>query len=405
MKRMLLSLLYTVYVLSAVGCSNKNISQNTYVSEPPMPSHSQLELKPMALPSAVPELIETVTVYNASTWNDFARSYNSEREKYADSVTVEITSYMDFQNTAFVPLRDGFSGRIVAYVPKLSPERLDSFKRYPVPYEEGGIFRNIHSIDNIEGKAASSLFGSTDDLSLENISFVNIVLDNVDCLLTENTSDLKLSNVKISNCILYNARAIAAVSAENFSADGLLVNQSILRGLDFSMAGLVVDVSGNASFKDIHMYRSSFMLCPDTGSSWFWSAGISLLAYDIEGAASFENIEFYACTAEGLYIQALANSVGILSECSDISLDLCTFMNYKKHTQLEFCVIISGVYTESYQQFMEHPVIEENISLTNSIFTSGYSAEDYAKRGYNIENCLFTRSDTGQSTDTRHELS
>lgn len=386
MKKIILLLLCAVFVTLFATCSEaeKIAHENTPESNISTPETPKETSQPPAEP------IETVEIHSARMWNEFARSYNSERENYADYVTVEITLELDFENVDFVPLADGFSGKITAGEPALTDEQrtqwIEERKKWPLDYR--GTFMNISSIEDVNGERASSLFGSVDELELENVSFAFIYLGDVKCLVAENAGALELNNVRVQNCTLPDGRAIAAVNTKNISIDGFIAESCMLTGYEY-MAGLVCFVAEEAAFKDVILCRCSFTLSPDNGGSGLWSAGIGLLAKSVNGIASFESIDVYGCDSTGLYTHALTGSAGNVSKCSDITLDFCTFMNYRP-MESEFNSGIIGFCGEN--RFMETPVLEENVSITNCNIGGEYVKEDFTARGYRVENCIFTSS-------------
>ena len=165
----------------------------------------------------------------------------------------------------------------------------------------------------------------------------------------------------------------------------------MLTGYEY-MGGIVCFVSGDAHFKDIFLCRCSFTLSPDNGGSGLWSSGVGLLSKSVSGTASFENIDIYGCNSTGLYTDALTNSIGEASKCSDISLDFCTFINYRPMTS-EYRSGIIGRCGET--ALMDMPVFEEKVSITNCNIGGEFVEADFENREYNVENCIFTSNKEG----------
>lgn len=384
MNKILLLILSTVFLIVFTACSGSTEVESYSADEPII---STPELVPEEMPQPAVEPIESVEINSAKMWNEFAESFSGEREKYADYVTVKITRELDFENIDFLPLADGFSGKITATDVDLGEEKrqlwINERKKWPLGYR--GTFMNISSIKNIDGKKANSLFGSAGELELENVSFAFIYLSDIKCLFAENVDTLKLHNVRVQNCTLPDGRSLAAVNVGTIYAECFIAESCSLTGYEY-MGGIACFVSGDAKFKDIFLCRCSFTLSPDNGGSGLWSSGIGLAAKSVNGTASFENIDIYGCNSTGLYTDALVNSVGAVSKCSDVTLDFCTFMNYRPMGSGYSSGIISSC---GEVKLMDSPIFEENISITNSNIGGEYTKADFENRGYLIDNCIF----------------
>lgn len=395
MKKLFLFLLCAACIIMLASCAVPNDAgeerdtEHQIASQVPEPTESPATT---AEPESVGEPIESIEIYSAKMWNEFSRLYNDEREKYADFVTVEIMLPLDFTDIAFVPLTGGFSGKITTGESELSEmeiaeqhkEWIENRKIWPQDYN--GTFINITDLEEVNGKAPNSLFGSVGELELVNVSFALIYLDEAECLLAESADSLRLRNVSVQNCLLPHGRCILAENAGAVSVEMFTAESCFLTGYEY-MAGLVPSVSGDAEFKDIFICRSSFILSPDNGGSGLWSAGIGVLAKQIGGTASFENIDLYACTTNGLHTNALTGSAGNVSKCSNISMDHCTFINYRPMTSAFNSGLISSC---GEVELMEMPIFEENVSMTNCNIGGEYTADDFIARGYRVENCIFT---------------
>ena len=77
------------------ACSDSAEVETDTTGEPAT-STPEPVLKETAQPYAEP--IESIEIHSAKMWNEFAESYNSEREKYADYITVNIIGELDFEN-------------------------------------------------------------------------------------------------------------------------------------------------------------------------------------------------------------------------------------------------------------------------------------------------------------------
>lgn len=387
MKKIFLFILCIVVLNMFTACSDSAEVETDTTGEPAT-STPEPVLKETAQPYAEP--IESIEIHSAKMWNEFAESYNSEREKYADYITVKTIGELDFENIDFVPLADGFSGKITATDPELGEaERqlwINERKKWPLDYK--GTFMNISRIKDIDGNKTNSLFGSVGELELENVSFAFVYLDDIKCLFAENADSLKLYNVRVQNCTLSDGRSIAAINAGTISAEYFIAESCMLTGYEY-MGGIACFVSGDALFKDVFLNRCSFTLSPDNSGSGLWSAGIGLLAKSVSGTASFENIDVYGCNSTGLYTDALSNSVGAVSKCDGIALDFCTFMNYRPMGSGYSSGLISSC---GETKLMDLPAFEENISITNSNIGGEYTEADFEKRGYLVENCIFASS-------------
>ena len=287
-------------------------------------------------------------------------------------------------------IADGFSGKITAVEPVLGEEErklwINERKKWPLDYK--GNFMNISRIKDIDGKKAASLFGSVGELELENVSFACVYLSDIKCMFVENADSLKLYNVRVQNCALPVGRSIAAINVGDISVEQFVAESCVLTGYEY-MGGITCFVSGDAKFKDVFLCRCSLTLSPDNGGSGLWSSGIGLLAKSVNGAASFENIDIYGCNSTGLYTDALVNSVGAISICRDVSLDVCTFMNYRPMGSGYSSGLISSC---GETKLMDLPAFEEKISITNSNIGGEYTEADFEKRGYLVENCIFVSS-------------
>lgn len=387
MKKILLLLICLACLITFAACSYRGEAapENTGDHTVSAPSPTAEEAQRSSA-----EAVDIIEVYSARMWNEFAESYNGERERYADHVTVKIIGELDFDNMDFIPLADGFSGKISAADPVLEEEewRLWISERKKWPLDHKGTFINISSVKDADGKKATCLFGDADELELENVSFAFVRLSEIKCLFTENADSLKLRNVRVQNCALQDGRSIAAVNVGNISAERFIAESCMLTGYEY-MGGIVCFVSDEAQFKDIFLCRCSFVLSPDNGGSGLWSAGIGLLAKSVNGTASFEDIDIYGCSSSGLYTDALANSVGEVSKCSGIALDFCTFMNYRPMGS----GYNSGMLGSCGElKLMDLPAFEENISVTNCNIGGEYTEADFEDRGYFVENCVFVSS-------------
>jgi len=387
MKKILLLILCAACLVAITACSG--MEESVPESTPDYTSPVQTQT-PTETPESPAEPADIVEIHSAKMWNEFAESYNSEREKYADYVTVKITGELNFENIDFITLADGFSGKITAVDLELEGEKrqlwIEEHKKWPLDYK--GTFVNISRIKDTGGNKATSLFGSAGELELENVSFAFVYLDDIKCLFAENADTLRLHNVRVQNCTLPDGRSIAAINVGNISVEQFIAESCALSGYEY-MGGIACFVSEDAKFKDVFLCRCSFTLSPDNGGSGLWSAGIGLLAKSVNGTASFENIDIYSCNSTGLYTDALANSVGAVSKCSDITLDFCTFMNYRP---MGFGYS-SGLFSSCGEiKLMDLPVFEENISITNSNIGGEYTEVDFEKRGYLVKNCIFVSS-------------
>jgi len=301
---------------------------------------------------------------------------------------VKIMGKLDFKNIDFVPLADGFSGKIVAEEPVISEEERNGWiaERKKWPLDHNGVFVNISRLETVNVSVRTSLFGNAAELELDGIGFANIYLDDAKCLMSESANTIKIRNVSVQNCTLPYGRAIVAIHTGSIKVDGFIAESCVLTGYEY-MAGLACFVAGDAGFRDVFLCRSGFVLSPDNGGSGLWSAGIGLLTKSVIGTASFENIDIYGCNSMGLCTQALTESAGSVSKCSDISLDFCTFINYRPMESAFYSGIIGSC---GEAKLMDMPVLEENVSITNCNIGGEYAEEDFTARGYYVENCIFT---------------
>ena len=196
---------------------------------------------------------------------------------------------------------------------------------------------------------------------------------------------LDVKGVSIVDCMLPDGKAIIAINIGEFSIERFVAESCFLTGYEY-MAGLVAFVEDKAKFEDVFLCRCSFILSPDNGGSGLWGAGIGVLTKSVAGDAHFKNIDIYACTTTGLYTDALAGSVGNLTECRNISLELCNFINYG----LTESKVNSGIITNVGEtRFSETPVTEFNVSIKDCVIGGEYRLDDFLARGYTVNNCVF----------------
>ncbi len=380
MKKIILLLMCVSCILAFSACSKV---EEPKIELTPEPIVSEIEAVPEETAQPISDPIEVIEIYSTQMWNEFAESYNKKREEYAEYVTVEVKQTLDFKNSEFVPLVDGFSGRIVGQEKLSEDERKDwieTRKKWPQDYS--GTFVNISSFAN-EG---NSLFGKVKRLEIANVGFANIYLDGADCLIAESAEDLELKDVRVTNCTLLDGKAIMAINTGGISVEKFIAESCFITGYEY-MSGLVAFVGGDAKFEDVFMCRCSFILSPDNGGSGLWGAGVGIMAKSVDGMASFENIDIYACNTTALYTNALVCSAGDVELCKNISLENCNFINYRD-MESEFT---SGLITNiGDKRFMEMSAFEENVSFKNCNVGGEYTQEDFNARGYNIENCIFT---------------
>lgn len=391
MKKICLAFLSSLTILIAVACSNsyQNISNDSAITSNSPTNNVSPSFAPEPISPQKYDPIEYIDINTVTKWNEFAESYNNERYKYSEYITIEITDVLDFSDMEFTPLLDGFSGKIIGQYILSETERLEWIKsRKKWPQDCSGTFINISRFSEPYSKTARSMFGNTKTLEIENVGFANIYLNNANCLVTENTENLKTKNVSVGNCLLPNGKAIISVNAGKISIENFIAESCFLTGYEY-MAGLVTFVEGDAKFNDVFMCRCSLILSPDNGGSGLWGAGIGVLAKSIIGEASFENIDIYACTTTSLYTDALVGSVGSLGMCRTISLEFCSFINYTPMSADFNSGLITSV---GDTRFMKTPIIEENVLIKDCIIGGEYDSKDFISRGYNIENCIFVSS-------------
>lgn len=382
-KKILLLILCAVCFYSLTACSEY---KEPTIADSEVHVEETFEPVPVATEHQPEVPVKTVEINSAAEWNEFAEDYNVEREKYAEYLCIEITGILDFSNIDFVPLADGFSGKIIGKQILSEKEReewIQTRKKWPQDYS--GTFINISGFNKSTNPISKSLFGNAKVLELENIGFANIYLDGAECIVAESADVIDVKGVSIVDCMLPDGKAIIAIDAGDVSVEKFVAESCFLTGYEY-MAGLVVFVEDNAKFEDIFICRCSFILSPDNGGSGLWGAGIGLLAKSVIGDAHFENIDIYACTTTGLQTDALAGSVGNLIECRNISLERCNFINYGS---LEASVNTGLITNVGETRFIETPVIEVNVSMKECVIGGEYKEEDFLARGYHVNKCIF----------------
>jgi hypothetical protein len=344
-------------------------------SAPPTPTEA---ISPS--PTVTPLPITTVTVRNAMQWNDFARSINESDYLYSESLTVLIAGRLDFTRLDFVPLVRKFNGTIRGTV-EVAGYTEDTMKieiLYPSEEYSGGY--GFYRIKKVE--SSGSLFGSGGDLTLENLVFSNIRTDDLYYLIADSIDTLTMRNIVINGCSLGVTSALLANNIGQLQVENLLVLRCNIT-LITEGGGLFNKINKDAAFSRIGVFHSDIILFPDTGGSGYGLGATALIATEISGHASFNDIKVYNCSVYSLNSVVLSQRYGSLQELNHITVESSSFLGFP---------IEEGPLTGPRGNAMlfggRDLHIGHNILLKDSKFNAYGCFEEYKALGYVIKNCI-----------------
>ncbi len=392
-----------------------------------------------AEPSAAPEYsadaagkIASVSVGTPEEWNRFARDFNAERDRFAESLDVFIEKQLSFAGTAFVALKGSFSGRIYGS----AQNRENVFEGFENESGEkcndmtfgmatgmsgwyGGYtsetnagFCDIYAI-----KGGYSLFGDDNgDVTIRNLDFTDIhalfsddyasIVDHGEYgMLCASAGLLMLDTVTFSDCQYHSSTAqlhddlLAAPSyllAEQvetlrlhrvFAANCDLVTGAGSGGLLFH------SVTGDASFSELYLLG-----CSVTELTGDWGH-LSLLGYSVDGKADYEDITMFDCRTYGRQPSALGRA-GSVGKLRNVTVESCVFtvpqglITFSGSSSLLFfnsgkCFDYPGEVWYDLEEKTLEGVTPENVVFENCMATLYQKDFDwYRDRGITVENCL-----------------
>ena len=360
-----------------------------------------------AEPSAAPEYttdaagkIASVSVGTPEEWNRFARDFNAERERFAESLDVFIETQLSFAGTAFVALTETFSGRI--HGPEREKENVfeklsANITAEPEP-DSGAGFRHIYAIEG-----SLSLFGDTvGDLTLENLDFLDIDYS----LRIENSvygasspgircyeaQSIALENVVCSECRLGRKYTDGKEKQPNYLlasyiTQSLKLNQTLVRQCNSESENdygglLFVVTSGRVMLSEVYVVECA-------------AKRNAVLAGSIRGRAFFREIGIYGCKLyTDLHRPAVlfehADNIGALR---DITVENSLFT--RKITGAE-----AAGWKDSYgvlffeEDKFRTKLAAENVTFVHSAFSAGEKAFDQCSiPGILIKDCYTVPDD------------
>ncbi len=457
--RLLAAILLTALCLSA--CGGGTSPKDTSMSATDMPATIGSETTPAchtaptapsettdttgqtepAEPSDAPEYtadaagkIASVSVGTPEEWNRFARDFNAERDRFAESIDVFVETQISFAGTAFVALKGSFSGRI--HGPERGKEQWENV--FVENGQEiisgialnmngwyGGYVSEFHAgfcdIDTVEG--GISLFGGANgDVTIENLDFADISYTSNDSngdydgwsargLLCIEAETLTLDTVTFSSCEFRqrytrkNYLIEGEVEGEGTpchllasGAETLRLHRVFAANCDLlTSAGsgglLFHSVTGDASFSELYLLGCS--VTEITGDFGY----LSLLGYSVGGKADFEDITMFDCRTYGRLPSAFGRA-GSVGKLRNVTVESCVF------TVPQGSITFSGSgsllfftngewydYPDEVWYDLEGKTLEgvtpENVVFENCMATLYQKDFDwYRDRGITVENCL-----------------
>ena len=355
--------------------------------------------------------IAAVSVGTPEEWNRFARDFNAERERFAESLDVFIETQLSFAGTVFAALTGTFSGRIHGpergtrnafddYRPSILLEAARGVSRqyYWSDPDIGAGFRDISAVEG-----GVSLFGGKNrTLIFENLDFANISYavqgqetvygDTCGMLCTE-AEIMYLSNVVFSSCTFENrydmpesrdsASYLLARTIEHLRMEKVLVSRCDT-DIAYGDGGLLfASVRYGAVFKKIAMLGCSVGLREeDRGDASLFGSG---------GQVNFADVLLFDCTVYGSNAAALCGLCKVFG-LKNIVVERCGFFAEEKDQDdgEEDGLLLCGA-AETY--FFEGKALEgvtpENVVFENCMATLYQKDFDwYRDRGITVENCL-----------------
>ena len=348
---------------------------------------------------AQPAILTYIAIDTPQGWNDFARSFNTQPEGYADTLTIDILAKLDFTGLPFVKLGSGFSGTIQGvYVPDgltgffniattEAPE-LEGVRVYSTysgallelptgrDYTDPALLAEYGT----EAPAPGGLFGAwVESLTLRDLVLYNITAPNLPWLLGDSIAKLALDKVTISGCHLPMGHSLLCGNAGGLTADRLTVGDCGLYGY-FWGAGLTYLVYHDVDIRDLLMDRVSVSMGHDLGGSGVSLAHYSLTVNQVGGAARFEKLRLTSCRVDGAWSYFLTHNSSDTVSCSGLSAYDCRLMAlpWPNSPWGDFTTDILFCYLES-------PAPETaDIWLDACIFKAARGLEDYAGLGWYI---------------------